>query len=93
MLPYANIPAEKTKREEGWIRTLSFYSQHFLIHLNSSCTRITEAVTLTTAWCFLLMQVRPDVVGTKSTVLNQNEGTGVYEKHVTPLVTEQKPYR
>ena len=39
------------------------------------------------------MQVRPDVVGTKSTVLNQDEGTGIYEKYVTPFVTEQKPYR
>ena len=39
------------------------------------------------------MQVRPDVVEARSTVLNQDEGTRIYEKYITPLITEQKPYR
>ena len=50
-------------------------------------------MTLTTAWWFLLMQVRPDVVEARSTVLNQDEETRIYEQYVTPPITEQKPYR
>ena len=91
-LPYANIPSGKTQGKEGWTRIQIFYSLlHSLIPVNSSLTRKMEAVTLTT-WLWLLMQIRPNVAGTRSTVSKSRWGDpSLWE--LLPILSQSKNHK